>query len=243
MVDNTRKTHKERPIAQITTRYLADYMAASEQARRSILRSCKYIPIARVIQHNAAKETITEFLLSPTKNIVFLQEKLESLQAKICDTQFDYDTNQHNCDYVKRFVHVWNQFNLPEMAYSKPKNPPRINLNGTWVIFAPDLLVSRVTRRNTVKVGAVMLRYSKGKPLKDGVGNHQSAFAFGYLKRTPILEGAEPEHKLCLTLDAFSGTAHQAPGNSIYQFNEMRATCEGIAERWPNIQPPPNAVL
>jgi hypothetical protein len=53
--------------------------------------------------------------------------------------------------------------------------------------------------------------------------------------------------RVCLevhfTLDAYMGKCHEAPGNAIYLFKEMKAACASISERWPAIKPPKNAVL
>jgi hypothetical protein len=36
---------------------------------------------------------------------------------------------------------------------------------------------------------------------------------------------------------------HEAPTDSVSRFKNMEAACASIAERWPNVAPPPNAVL
>jgi hypothetical protein len=56
------KTHIEVPDAEISVRYLADYMAGSERKRRSIIDTCKYRPIARVLQHKEATLAISTAL-------------------------------------------------------------------------------------------------------------------------------------------------------------------------------------
>ncbi len=54
------KTHREVKSPQVNARYLADFMAASEVAKRSIIRGCKYQSIARVVQHDeVAFEALT----------------------------------------------------------------------------------------------------------------------------------------------------------------------------------------
>jgi hypothetical protein len=88
-----------------------------------------------------------------------------------------------------------------------------------------------------------MLRYAKGKPLSPTVAAWQSAFLLGYLRDTGIEENAEPTHALCLTLDAYSGIAHPAPGDGIRKYGQIKSACATIAEWWPNIKAPPNAVL
>jgi hypothetical protein len=88
-----------------------------------------------------------------------------------------------------------------------------------------------------------MLRYAKGKPLPEDVAAYQSAAIFGYMRTLDEAEMVQAERELCITLDAYTGTCHAAPGKAIYYFKEMRAACETISERWPNIKPPKNAIL
>jgi hypothetical protein len=96
----------------------------------------------------------------------------------------------------------------------------------------------RVTQKNTVKNGGMMLRYAKNKPLSPAVGAWQSAFLYGCLRDTTDSEASTPEAKLCLTLDAWGGKLYQAPTDSVSRFNNMKAACATIAERWDNIRPP-----
>jgi hypothetical protein len=49
MLQSTKKTHTEIKTPQMSVSQLADYMAASEQTKRSIVRGCKYRAIARVV--------------------------------------------------------------------------------------------------------------------------------------------------------------------------------------------------
>jgi hypothetical protein len=240
-----KKTHTERKSPQITVRYLADYMDASEQSRRRIIRDCKYRPVARVIQHKDARRIITKFLSESKPNLDNLRKDLEILKSKLCTDHFEEEVKKHNCDYVSRFISLWmlSEFDLPNFTYSKAHGQKAVNLRGTLVSLDPQLLVTRTTKTNKQLSGALCLRYAKGKPLKDEVGRHQSALTFGILKRSPIMDGTEPDKALCLTLDAYAGNLYSAPTNSTYLFKEMEAVCEGIAERWPEIKPPVGAIL
>ena len=75
-----KKTHKEVKSPRITSRYLADYMAASEQKRRTIIRDCKYPPIARLLHHNEAKNSISRFIGAVNPDISALQKKSQELR-------------------------------------------------------------------------------------------------------------------------------------------------------------------
>ena len=238
-----KKTHTEAKTPRINAARLADYMAASEQGKRSIAASCKYHSIARVVQHNDAKAIISNYLRTARGDLEYLKQRLETLQAKLCDDQFDSDVRDHNCNYIARFMNVEGTLDLPEAELLRSMRASALPLNGVMVSFSPDFLLARVTRTNKRKLGAAMLRYAKGKALPANVGAYQSAFMFGYLDINPFEEHAAPEHKLCITIDAYAGTTYGAPGNSKYLFKEMGAACASIAERWPHIKPPPGAIF
>lgn len=166
------------------------------------------------------------------------------MKARIFDDSFDADVNTHNCDYLKRFIAVCDNLDLDsQYKFSRPAKFSPLIVSGMPVSIRVDVLVSRTNQRNKIKLGAVMLRYAKGKALSPKVALHQSAFMFEYFRQNPFLEGGEAEKKLCTTLDAYAGEEFEAPGNSHYLFKEMSAACAMLIERWPNIKPPKNAIF
>lgn len=239
------KTHSLRENAGMSASRLADYMAASEQARRSILRACKYRPIARVVQHQAAKESIADSLSSGEFDGDALKAKMEILRNGLHGSDFDNEVAEHNADYIERFLET--SPSLPSQAKEvivAGKMLP-LDIDAFSLSFRPDMILRRTNNRNVAKMGAVFLRYGKNKPISDEVGCWQSSITFGYLE-TKLKQGlhdTDPEKQLCVTLDVWSGKCHPAPGNATYRFNEVRAACAGIVERWGQIQPPENAVL
>src|SRR4051794_5504240 len=100
------KTHREVKKPQISGRALADYMDASEQARRTIVRSCKYQPIARVVQHDEAKVAVSKFIRDGKDDVVTLKGKAQELRDRLADSDFDRDLFDHNADYIERFATV-----------------------------------------------------------------------------------------------------------------------------------------
>lgn len=237
------KTHVEVKNPTISIPRLADYMAASEQARRTIVSGCKYRPLARITQHDDARTIIAEHLCLPIKNPELIEQRLEQLSGKICDTEFEEKTKQHNCDYVSRFIGIEQSIQLPNAVFSRPGKLPPTKIHGTKITFQPDVLITRTTQRNTVKCGALMLRYRKRQPLNPEVGRFQSAFLFGHLRGSPIPHDSQPERKICITVDAYAGKIYEAPGNAVYEYKNMLAACASIAERWPAIKPPTGAIL
>jgi hypothetical protein len=237
------KTHRQVKSAQISARFLADYMAGSEQARRTIARGCKYQSKARVIQHDEAKRTVGKFMREGLTHIGTLAAKSEELRNRLADGPFDRDLFDHNADYIDRFALVASKLTLPKADRIAPGPTPAVDLMGVKVTPEIQFRFVRTTSTNKVRIGGVMLRYAKGKPLSPTVAAWQSAFLFGYLKLTNLDESAEAEHKLCLTVDAYTGICYPAPTDAVSRFNNMKAACATIAERWPMIEPPPGAIL
>jgi hypothetical protein len=239
------KTHDVRTTPGMSANRLADYMAASEQAKRSILRSCKYRPRARVIQHQEARESISDWLSSGGASEDPLHDRVEILRNGLQGTDFDNEVAEHNADFIDRFLLMKPE--LPSVAQEamKPGKMPSLNINGFILSFTPDLILKRVNRRNVPKMGVAFFRYSKGKPLDAEVACWQGAISMGYLtvKLKQGLGDIDAERDLCVAVDMWGGHTHVAPTNAVYRFNEVRAVCAGIVERWEQIAPPENAFL
>lgn len=219
-------------------------MAGSERKRRSIVEGCKYRAIARVLQHKDARAAIGLSLLSGSPDPEALRIKAEAIRNKLADDDFDVATNRANADYVKRFAQVCDALELPNGELLPGKTFPGISYHSVRIAFAPNLILMRKnSRTNTVHRGALMLRYAKGQALADEVGAYQSAAIFGLLSEMGELDNDRIDKSLCLTLDAHTGKLHSAPGNALTRWQNIKAACQTIAERWPNIPPPAGAIL
>ena len=236
-------THTLVATPQMSPDRLADYMAASEQARRRIVQSCKYRSTARVVQHHEARTAIRAAYANGAPDFKALKERGKLIATKLADTDFDAEVNDHNAFYVDHFATHGHELVLPVAEISSGKNYPAFEVNGVRITFRLDLRLQRTTKTNKVRTGGVMLRYQKKRVLAPEVAGFQSAFAFGRLCELTDSLAGEPEKKLCVTVDGWAMTAYEAPTNSVYLYNEIRAACQGIAERWPAIKPPPNAIL
>lgn len=239
-----KKTHRLVSKPQMSVRSLADYMAASDQARRTVLRGCKYRTIARIVQHDEAKLAVSKFMLSGSGDPEVLFAESEYIRNKLADDDFDKDCNDINADYVARFAKVAENVTLPSGSDLEAATPfAAQSINGVRVTFAPNLLLRRKAKNNVIKRGALMLRYKKGTKLPEEVGAYQSAAIHGMLAMYEDQEGSEIERALCITLDAQSGISHPAPTNAVTRFNNTKAACAMIADAWDNIQPPKGAII
>ena len=243
-MSDDKKTHRLVKLPQISSRYLADYMAATEVGKRNILTTCKYQAIARIVQHDEAKQAITKFFRSKNGAISDLNVAAKNLRDRMADTDFDRDLFDHNADYIDCFSKVQHLVEIPVgTEILAPGQLPRIDINGVKVSTDIQLRFRRITKTNKVKIGAAVFRYAKGKALKPEIANWQSAFVLAYVKSVGVDNGVEPDAKLCITIDMFSGKAYPAPTDNISRFKNMQAACSGISERWENIKPPTNSVI
>ncbi|MFY7761197.1 hypothetical protein [Aquidulcibacter sp.] len=243
-MSDPKKTHRLVKVPSISSRYLADYMAATEMGRRTILTACKYQAIARVVQHDAAKMAISRFFRSENPLITDLASEAQRLRNQMADSDFDRDVADHNADYIDQFATVAHLVEVPSDAeFIDPGQYQRMDIGGVKVGIDIQFRLRRVTKANKIKLGAAAFRYAKGKPLKPEIGNWQSALLLSYLGETAVEVDAAPESKICLTIDMFSGRAHPAPSDSVTRFKNMQAACVAISERWENIKPPANAVF
>jgi hypothetical protein len=159
------KTHKEVKQPEISVRYLADYMAASERKRRTIIEGCKYRPIARLHQHKEAPTAIAHALRHGSATPQWLKERAAMIRSKIATDHFDAFTNESNADYVEAFSKVVASVELPEAEILPGNLFPDFDIRGVKVRFAPHLMLRRLIKKtNKLKRGALMLRYSKGRP-------------------------------------------------------------------------------
>ena len=140
------KTHREVPEAEISVRYLADFMAASERKRRSIVESCKYRPIARLVQHREATIAISGAIQAGPLDQQALKAKADFIRNKLADDDFDALTNEVNADYVEKFSEVSASIKLPDAEVLPGKVFPPFKINGVKVRFFRSCCFSALAR-------------------------------------------------------------------------------------------------
>lgn len=236
-------THRQVPAPRMGVRYLADYMAASERGKRRIVLNSKFRPLAKVIQHAEAVRTVSKFIRGGDHDIGWLQQEAERLRGRMADDDFERDLLDHNADYIARFADVVGGIKLPKADLLPPGPSGAIDIHGVRVSVGLHFRLRRLTKTNKVREGAAMLRYAKGKKLLPEAGGWQAAFLLGYLRDTSVDQNIDPDRGLCLTIDAYAGVYYPGPTDSVSRYQNMKAACQSIAERWPNIQPPPGAIL
>ena len=237
-------THRLVKTPKVNSRYLSDYMVASERARRTIIRDCKYRKIARAIQHDHAKAFITNALRSGSLSAEALKEEGHRLHDMMSDTDFERDTLDVNGDFLVSYGEEFSMDTFPKTAeIVDAPTDFKVNINGVEVNADIRFGVQRVTRTNRLRTGLGTIRYAKGKPLDEEVGAYQSSVLFGCRKMIDVQDDTAPEEKLCLTLDCATGRFIPAPTDATRRFQNMEAACATIAERWDNIEPPENAII
>lgn len=236
-------THRLQATPSMRAQDLAEYMAASDVAKRSVIQKCKFRPLARLVQHKEARASIAHWLRAGSGDREALTAEANRIRRKLADTDFDADVNEHNAGYVEAFRGISESLDIPPCGMEMLSGKVTIEMNGLSVRYAPDLILKRTNRHNVAKIGAMFLLYSKGKSASVEEALHLSALSFGYLEEAPIAQDCEPDKALCLSVCAHSGNVHAAPGNSKRRFNNMMAAGATIADLWQAIPAPRNARL
>lgn len=175
--------------------------------------------------------------------MIALAERAAQLREMLEEDDFKRLVLDYNADYIENFSEVAHKLMIPPVERLAPGMTPSIKLGDVTVSAELHFRLRRTTKTNKIKVGGGMLRYAKSRPLNGEVAAWQSAFIVGYLSMMGEDPSAAAENKLCLTVDACTGEAYSAPGDSTSRFKNMEAACASIAERWDNIKPPPKAIF
>lgn len=239
-----KKTHTLRPSPGMSIRMLADYMTASEQAKRTLLTRSKYAPIAPTIQHDAARESIVEHLSSGGGSSDGIELRIASLKSGLQGSAFEIEKAENNADYLERYLATLPTLPPKVQQVTPGDKMPALDIEGFALRCSPEFIFRRITRTNVQKIGLGFLRYSKGKALPIETACWQGAIAVGYLT-TKLQQGlgdVDADREITGVIDVWTGQCHTAPSNSVYRFNEVKAACAGIAQRWAQIPPPPNAI-
>jgi len=237
-------THRLVKTPKVNSRYLSDYMIASERVRRTIIRDCKYRKIARAIQHDRAKAFITNALRSGGIGEDALKGEGQRLLDMMADTDFERDTLDVNGDFLIAYGEAFSMDTFPKTAeIVDAPTDFTVNINGVEVNADIRFGVQRVTRTNRLRTGLGTIRYAKNKPLDEDAGAYQSSVLFGCRKMIDVQDDAAPEENLCLTLDCATSKFIPAPTDATRRFQNMEAACATIAERWDNIDPPDGAII
>lgn len=241
---NESPTHRLVKTPKVNSRYLSEYMVASERTKRTIVRDCKYRKIARAIQHDKAKAFITNSFRSRNITSDTLRAEGHRFHDMMADTEFDRDTLDINGDFLIAFSEVFAMDTFPKTAdFADTPTAFKVKINGVDV--DPDIrfAVQRVTKTNRIRTGLGTIRYAKGKPLNEEVGAYQSSVLFGCRKMIDTHDDTAPEEKLCLTLDCVTGRFIPAPTDATRRFQNMEAACKTISELWEQIEPPEGAIF
>ena len=242
-MDVEQKTHREVPEPEISVRHLADFMAASERARRTIVEGCKYRPIARLVQHKEATLAISGAIQKGALDEQALKDKARFIRNKLADDDFEALTNEVNADYVEKFSEVVASIKLPDADV----------LPGKVFHHSKSMVSGCVSRPISCCVGSTKPTSSVGElscfDTRKEKRSQQLSADFSrrrhsdFLKEYAPEEGSDVDKTICVTLNAFTGELYPAPGSSLSMFANMKAACMTIAERWPNIGPPKAAAI
>jgi len=236
------KTHSVTRKPRIALNQLAEYMIASDVTRQRILTTCRFRPIARIVQYNDGRSMVAFHIASGSASINDLQIKLDKLARKPVSSGFEAQQLELNCALIAKYIALSNVIELPGTKILKPPlASEKLKYNGVEISVEPDLIVMD-KKDGQALVGAAKIRYSKGKPVDAEAAEYVGVGLFDFAESCLGNYGLAAK-KLCFSLDLHSGQSIACPSSTTRKLNNMKAACAGIAAQWERIKPPNGAAL
>ena len=112
------KTHLLHDRPRIAARDLADYMAASEVSKRTIVRNSKYEPLLHVPHHDEARAVVSKFIADRDTDLSWLAEEAQRIRDHAASEPegFERGLAERNAAYIERFAKNWPNLRLPPKA-------------------------------------------------------------------------------------------------------------------------------
>lgn len=228
-----------RRTPQFSANQLGEYMIASEVRKRRIIAEAKYRPILKVISYKKARRMLSDYLEKGRGNLSFLENTILFLSEKtLAGRSLEETERDLTVQMLGRFIAVSNEVNLPNAQYALGSHlAGKLMLGGLPVSVVPNLVATGQNRKGQQTVGAVMIRYAKGKPLNPDEAKHVSVLLYEFAKG--VLSGAGvAAYNLCFCLDIQTGKIHCSPKGTTRVLSNMAAAGEAIIAQWPSVPLP-----
>lgn len=197
-------------------------------------------------QYRGARESIPEFLCDDGRRVSILVEAIEdqkTREAKPNASDWVKNDCRTSVDAIEAFHNSYNKLGLAKIT-CKPilGSLPNLEIEGVAVSVNLDATTHRVDKDKLSRVGGLILSLAKSEP---SARNRQersktAAVLVALFAAKHLKHAGEADPAICLSLDVFGGNLIKAPNSYIKRVDNMSASCEEIALRWPGIEPPPD---
>ncbi len=234
---------------RFTVLELAEYMAADDGPRETILRDMKYERIARTLVYRTLNQAVAAYLTSATRDGRILAAARATLEAER-DAAMNPKQRENfvfELRALDAFERSTNALQISGLQIERaPHTGHGVDLQGLHLSCRPTAHIRQVRPRGGSFVGALLIDTAKGIAPRTPAAEarltnamtHAAILLHQYAAATLATDDARPSPALSVVFHAHRQERVSAPSNYRRMFRNIEASCRGIVRGWGNITPP-----
>lgn len=222
-------------MARISANKLAEMVVSSSPTRRRRIVFDQKHPGANIVaRYRHAAEPVAGFLTGG-RDEAMLRDASQRLRADGSGTAWAIEDRSNTADALDRIADLAEKLPDDAIYQQGPHDAAKLLVAGVAVSVRPDFLLT-LERRGRRYVGALKLHYIKNpeSALSRGGAEYVAVLLHEWLRQFGP-EGHAPLHSHCMSADVFRRSIVHAPKSIARRWDDITATCEEIAVRWPSL--------
>jgi len=229
---------------RLSANQLAEYLNATPNRRKGIVRDAKYPKTSIVARYDGAWNAITKYLCNdgrPSVDLVDAMERQTAREKKPGATPWVQQDARLSIEAIDAFMKSYNKLGLTKLS-CKPitGSQPKLSISGVDISVSLNATTHRKETADEPLVGGMILVFSKAEAstaAREQRCRTSAVLATLFAAKHLTASGAV-DPKLCFSLDVFACRMYPAPGSYVKRLSHMEVSCEEVALRWPTIDPP-----
>lgn len=218
---------------RISVNGLAEYLKASPERRRSIVKEQKRPSDFKVSRYRTARQTLRDAVSNGDLSLI--GDAIAELQAADADSDYEAKNHELNIEALTRFGELVADDLMEEIgdlnAESTNRGAPKLEYAGVRISVWPEITL-RGDYRNDEVVGGVFFHFSKSRELGDDVGKYIGTLIEEYLEMNELEDADKVSRRHSIVVDIPRGEFFTAPRYKTKRRRDIAAACEEIALRW-----------
>ncbi|WOJ90733.1 hypothetical protein RZS28_05435 [Methylocapsa polymorpha] len=238
----TEKRYGYRANPQLSAAQIAAYLLASPTRRKSIIRDARFPKRSIVAQYSKAREGLVSFLGDGTRSLHHLVDTTDYLEKRgnrADASDWLKRDSRMSIEAVAAFQRAYNKLGFRLLdCRETPARLPALDEWAAKISVDIDVTIHVPTETGKDRIGAAILLFSRGESSEAKRIEQSKTIAsliFRFCNRF-MLDRGDPDKKLCLAVDVFTGSSQGPQGQR--KLDHIRDACEEIAARWDTINPP-----
>lgn len=248
-MDDRPKAWRVNRSPRLSAAEFGEYMAADDGPRETILRDAKYERLARTLLYRDVQQAVAQYIASHTRDRRILRDCRTALEGKLLAASDP--TRRNNLAYelqaLDKFESALNELGIAGVTGALVSNRnTAMRMEGVSISIRPTAWLTQARMRSADRVGAVLIDFAKGQPLRTELAEEKARNAMEHIACLLHLKtqqdrcdnGEKAHNELCFLYHLHRGQLIAAPVNYARKVKNMEAVCRVVANAWDGIQPP-----